>query len=247
MISTLLFLWAALHPQMFPFPGPKNAATYVNPRTIIQGCTGSAGGNVTSCAFGSNTTPGNTLYFCVGFDTLGGGGVTWSGDSGTFTTDPGNSSAINDHEWTNAVSNGYYVTCVYVLSAGGGTSSITATIGSSTLASTITGVEVHGVTAFDASDSGSIINSFGNLLSSQTATPANSNDMIIGVCLNASFDETLTVGTNAAWSLVPNSNLIGDPPYTLLEWFTQPSAASIAAQCSMGGAQYWWAHVVAFH
>lgn len=241
----LTLLAHALAGQVFPFPRPP--IPFGGGKAIVQGCTGSNASSSITCSFGSLITAGHQLYFCAGYDTNFGGTVSWSGDSGTFHADPGSSSAISNKQWT-TIGYGYYVSCSYVLSAGGGTSTITASVSGGTTASmSMSGVEMSGLTSFDQSDNGSSLNQISASLASNSITPGNNGDMLIGVCMNAQFYEALTAGTNVSWVAVPNAGLAGDPPYTFFEYYVQPTAVSVNAQCSMSAAQYWWAHIVSFH
>ena len=119
------------------------AYTIILGPTLVQSC--AATGLV--CTFGSAITAGNQLYLCLNY--ANSGSTTWSGDSGTFTPDPGNGTAITNIQYYGA-SDGR-LTCIYVPTTGGGGTAITASNSGSFPA--IVGLEVHNGT-FDKSDNG---------------------------------------------------------------------------------------------
>jgi hypothetical protein len=244
-LSTILFLlWHALYPQMYPFPGPKNAATGPT-KTIVQGCGNGTAGTSITCTFGSAITAGNMLYLCVG-QNFSVGSLTWSGDfSDTFVDDPGSSSAINQKTW-NTNSNGWQVSCKYVASAHGGGTSITASGTRAGNSVQIVGIELHNVSTLDKSDNGSASNSIGGTATSASITPTNNGELLIGVCMNTS-NVVISAGSNVSWSLISNASPQLDPPYAALESYIQPTAGAVTAQCNLASSIGYWAHIVAFN
>src|ERR1035441_6462879 len=67
--------------------------------TVVQGCSNAhSGGNTAlNCVFGSPITATHSLYVCATHNT--GSAPTWSGDSGTFVTDPGSTTAVAEIQW----------------------------------------------------------------------------------------------------------------------------------------------------
>jgi hypothetical protein len=211
--------------------------------TIVQSCenfTGSGGVTSIGCTFGSNITAGHRLYFCVSYSASS--TTSWSGDSGTFTPDPGSGAAITNLQWNNG--DPAYITCAYVASAGGGGATVTATLSPGGWPSII-GYEVLGGT-FDKSDNGSAPNPGTPTppYSSLAVTPAANNSLLLGVCAQGGGTVVLGAGTNVAWTvdaITTNNNF-------LFEHFGQVTAASITAQCNaMASNYYWWVHIAVFH
>lgn len=240
-------LWQVFCPQTFPFPGPKNAATFTNTRVVSQDCYGSSSGTSAACTFSSPVTAGHSLYVCVAYVVAFSGGATFSGDSNAFTTDPGNTSTISNIEWFHSfgASPNAFSTCAYILSAAGGESTITATLGSSSTANSVIAVEISGVSALDKSDNGSAQNSISSSISSLSITPSNSNDLLLGICM-VNANSSLSAGTNVAWAFTSHSNPVS-LPNVAIEKFVQSAAASITAQCSIASSNDWWGHIVSFH
>ena len=141
----LLFLWAlAAHAQMLQaIVAGGNAQP-----AVTQACSANSQsasiGSIT-CTFGAAVKAGDGLSACVTWSAGSSQTITWTGDSATFTADFTNVGFSNGN-------GNYYQTCVHVLSATGGGSTITATPGSAFGMVNIIAVEItgqHGVTSHD--------------------------------------------------------------------------------------------------
>ncbi len=212
--------------------------------TAVQACSNQVGsGSTVTCTFPGNITAGHPLYFCTTPVALGPVTTAWSGDSGTFTPDPGTGTPITDILWDSV--DGIEVTCAYVASAGGGGNAITADYGANGVVGGIVGIELSGGT-FDQSDAGTGASTLSaSPITSNAITPAANNSLLIGVCFYAA-NSTLGVGSNVAWSLGSAwtyVNYVG-----LIESFGQTTATSTTSQCASSlTTYYYWGHVVAFH
>ncbi len=219
-----------------------NGLTVASGGTVVQGCNNSStstSGMSITCTFGSAIGAGHVLYMCV-TNVTSITSLSWSGDSGTFTADPGAGTPITNIEWE--TSDPDFVSCVYVPSTGGGGAVITATFSENF--PSIIGIEMSGVTNLTQSDNGSAQNSNGpSPITSLAITPGSSNSLLIGVAFT-NFTTTQTAGTNVPWVLVSGTA-------TVIESYLQPTAASVTAQMNFtggsGGARNWWGHIVAFH
>lgn len=204
--------------------------------TLVQDCSfnsSSSSASSVTCTMGAAITAGNQLYACVSSSGAGPITITWSGDSGTFTADPGAGTAITSSVWGSTRN----TTCVYVPSASGGGTTLTAT---ATLSyPQINAVEVHGG-VFDQSDNS--VHGSGTTGTSGSITPTANNSLLIGFVAVESGTPTFTAGTNVAWTLSAHPTV-----RSTTEYFTQTTAASVDAQMTWTGSTYYFIHIVDFH
>lgn len=204
--------------------------------TVVQGCFNYIPGGASSiaCTFSAAVTAGDQLYFCVN-DINSISATSWTGDSGTFTVDPGNGTPI-----TNTSSNNGALSCVYVPTTGGGNTTITLTATGLDYP-IVNGIEVHGG-VFDQSDATMTSSSgAGGMISSNNITPTLGNSLLIG--FGSADMPTISAGTNVAWTLLSSSVYGGEQGF---EYATQATPAAIDAQMTISTAGGWTMHIVDF-
>jgi hypothetical protein len=186
--------------------------------------------NIT-CVFPNPIGSGHLLVLCLSsFDVAG--PITWSGDSGTFT-------AIYTDD--NAGGSGYYQTCVYVSSTGGGNTTITATSGAldrpTILGDEFTKGSLSGT--LDKYSTGDYVSGSPTSVTSNSITPTVNGEIVIGSY--NSFAAQTSITTGGGFTLGGNalaSGVSGD--YAMAdEYQVQTTAAAITANFTQSvGAAY---------
>lgn len=203
-----------------PPPG-GNAPTFTHVQSCGNQVSGEADSITATCS--SAIGAGDLLYICL--NNYGGlGSPVWSGDSGRFVKD------ITDYSWDNTGNTNQF-SCVYVLSAGGGSTTITATIGLFWGAITVDEWSVSGGSAVkDVSDSGG--SGLGSPFSSNSITTTVNGDLVIGFFVAANSVSAGTGWSTGATSAFPS----------MQEYQIQTAAGAIAASANGDGAT----HIIAF-
>jgi len=210
-----------------PNTGAASGPTF----THIQSCANQNSGGVgtATCTLGSAIGAGHLLEVCLSNANGGPLTLTWSGDSGTFTSD------ITNYQYSNG-GNTFMFSCYHVLSTGGGGTTISCTdSGSSLFFPAITVDEwsfTGGPITVDQTDAGNKATS-GAPASNSVTTTAN-GDLIVGY---ASYNG----GVGAGSGFTAGGNSVFP---SLQEYQVQTTAGAITA--TFTGSTSWGAHVVAF-
>lgn len=171
-------LWQALFfsPQMFPFPGNPAGGGGGVTFALVQHASNSCGGGATCAVTVTSTTAGNLLV-AFGANNTGANNLVFSSmtGEGTWTHCSGGHVAT-----LNAGSTTFYqVDCAYILSATGGTTSLTWTWSASAGKSTIEIIEVSRTSGSWALDVNGILGDAScTTCASPTLTLSGSNDYI---------------------------------------------------------------------
>jgi hypothetical protein len=205
--------------------------------TFVQSCTGPGNGGYetsinTTCA--SPVGAGHLLFFAFANGTSA-SSITLTGDTGTLQAD-----------WSNYSVSGVYGSTLYVLSASGGGTTLTITAGSGYFNYAQTIVDEYACPvgkswAFDKSDAGN--SGTGTAWTSNSITPTNNGETIIGYTLDAPGSASGTLTANSPFSL----SQTGYYEQSLEYFLQQPTAGSIAASFAFTSSTTWGAHVAAFY
>lgn len=214
----------------FELQNPQTSSAVSAGITVVQGCVNSNSGSPSSigCAFPANLTAGNTLEVCVMDTNNSLSGITWSGDSGTFTTDLSNKSEST-----------LYMDCAHVVGLTGGGATITGTVSLNN--AFIVAVELHGVTTgLDQSDAG--LGGSTQYVVGNAVTTTHSNEIAIG-CL---FMATGIWGVGYS-NFQGRVFATGAPPAVGLEVQMLPGPQTLSAIGLQASSNYEISHIVTFY
>lgn len=184
-------------------------------------CSHTASGANATCVFSGNITAGNQLFACINRGATT--GITWSGDSGTFVP------TLVNVSWDSGT---FHMDCWYVLSAGGGGTTLTAT-GTMTSGYIMGGEFTAAIGGIDQVDAG-LTGTSAAVASNPVTTQAN-GELCIGVLVDASNVITPT-GSWVAFTGATNTNF-------RMVWQVQSSKGSITATGSLTS-NPWIGHIM---
>jgi len=200
---------------------------------VVQGCvapTLAGAQTAISCTFASNITAGHTLVLCM--VNIGPRTLAWTGDSnlGSLVT------VIANYQFDTV--NQVYANCIYLLSAGGGATTITAT--SLLDYPSMFGLELSGTTSFDVFAQSAANQTGAGPFNSASGTTTSNGDLLTAITYyGGGGGNTFSAGTNVSWSLVASatSNSNGNAA----ESYVQPTAGSVFGSfgATLSG-QPWW-------
>jgi hypothetical protein len=181
-----------------------------------------------TATFGSAVTAGDLLYACLSSNVGPAAPVTWSGDAGTFVA-----IYTDDHVGANPI----YNTCVYVLPATGGGTTITATSGHFDQPALVV-EEFSNVSALD--QTGAPFSGDSTTVTSTIITPTINNELILGTAV--SYAGSITFAAVSPYVIGGNVN--GGRPIAN-EYQVQAAAAPIAASFTSNGT-YFQTYITSF-
>jgi hypothetical protein len=193
----------------------------------VQSCANSnltTGITSLACTFSSSVGAGHFVHLCVNAYGTPLSSLSFTGDTGTFTP-----------YITNSNAGSLYVSCVYVPSASGGETTITASFGSAGYPG-ISGDEYSNVGALDVT--GTLNAATSSTAATNSITPTANGDLVIA-SVYSSFTETATspfVSGQPGTFYIPN----------IQSYYVQPTAGSINTSFSLASSSFWLTNIAAF-
>jgi hypothetical protein len=220
--------------------GSAIAFTAPSGPSFVQACGNINASSTTTntCTMSTAVTAGHTLVKLSTY--YGTNTITVDGDSGSVTTVLSN---------TELGTSGWWNTVQVICSASGGETVIGDTLASATSVPVVEVVELFGAPSsgcVDTSNTAALGSS--TTPTSNSITPAANSEMILGLIpFQHSTAPTITAGTNVSWT-IPTGGVVysASNGYSeAVEYYSQPTAASIDATATLSVSSSWGAFILA--